>query len=86
MTWQPSLPTPLPWMEDANCANSDPVLFFAEDSTADGRQRTRLALAICRTCPVAAECLAYALETDSRHGIWGATTSTDRRQMKRRAS
>ncbi|MGH9060608.1 MAG: WhiB family transcriptional regulator, partial [Acidimicrobiales bacterium] len=36
------------------------------------------AKAICARCPVRAECLAFALATDQRYGIWGGTSETDR--------
>jgi hypothetical protein len=28
-------------------------------------------LEVCMTCPVADECLYYAIKTDAREGIWG---------------
>jgi hypothetical protein len=40
---------------------------------------------ICGACPVAVECLAYALSTDS-HGIWAATNKAQRNALLRRRS
>lgn len=37
---------------------------------------------ICRTCPVQAACLEWALDNDERAGIWGGTTSRKRREMR----
>ena len=28
-------------------------------------------LSVCKTCPVKAQCLAFALATDSEGGVWG---------------
>jgi WhiB family redox-sensing transcriptional regulator len=32
----------------------------------------------CRSCPVRAECLAYAAAAGEREGVWGGTTPGDR--------
>lgn len=48
------------------CHFVDPELFFA-DVPAD----VELAKALCRTCPMRAECLAGALERAEPHGVWG---------------
>lgn len=37
------------------------------------------AKAMCRRCPVIAECLEWALDTAQPFGIWGGTTERDRR-------
>lgn len=41
----------------------------------------RAAAAICRTCPVLNECLAWALAAEEPHGCWGGTTPTQRHRM-----
>ena len=48
------------------CRSNDPELFFAE-SPAD----VELAKALCRTCPVMAECLAGAIDRHEPWGVWG---------------
>lgn len=41
---------------------------------------------ICAGCPVAAQCLEYALSHDERFGVWGGFSERERRQMKRRVA
>lgn len=45
----------------------------------------RLAKQLCSTCPVVAECAAYALKWEPS-GIWGGLTAGERRQLRRRAA
>lgn len=68
------------WQERAACRNTDPAVFFplrGEDAAA--------AKAICAGCPVAEECLAYALTAYERHGVWGGASERERRRMRKRA-
>jgi WhiB family redox-sensing transcriptional regulator len=39
---------------------------------------------LCATCPVRVECLEYALADESLTGLWGGTTDTERRMIRRR--
>jgi WhiB family redox-sensing transcriptional regulator len=64
------------WVAAAVCASTDPEIFFPEKGGS-----TRSAKAICRRCPVAAECLAAALARDERFGIWGGLSERDRRAL-----
>jgi WhiB family redox-sensing transcriptional regulator len=41
------------------------------------------AVIACRSCPVRAACLAYAIEHGQRHGIWGGLTVIQRRRVLR---
>jgi WhiB family transcriptional regulator, redox-sensing transcriptional regulator len=68
------------------CRQADPELFFPV-STAQGpaRRQAEAAKAICAQCPVRAMCLTYALEV-MPEGIWGGTTSEERRSARRRIS
>lgn len=54
------------WHQDAPCAYVDPELWFP-----DKGESTKAAKAICRRCPVRAECLDYALTWHQRFGVWG---------------
>lgn len=62
------------WALDAVCAQTDPDAFFPDKggSTAEGKK-------ICARCPVQDECLADALATGQRHGVWGGLSDRERR-------
>lgn len=68
-----------PWMEKAKCPDADPEIFYA-DYTEGGRA----AKLVCRSCPVTAECLAYAVRNAERHGVWGGMTYSERVNLGRR--
>ena len=72
-------PHALTWRDLASCAEADPDAFFPETggSTRDARR-------VCAACPVAAQCLAYALEHEEPFGIWGGMTTSQRRRLLRR--
>jgi WhiB family redox-sensing transcriptional regulator len=38
---------------------------------------------ICRRCPVRDSCLAYALENNETHGVWGGMTPQQRKDLRR---
>jgi WhiB family transcriptional regulator, redox-sensing transcriptional regulator len=42
-------------------------------------------LALCESCAVRAECLAAALADPNLLGLWGGTTGTERRALRRGA-
>ena len=74
------------WQTRAACRDADPELFFpaCDDDTSVLVARARVAIApICGGCPVATECLRWALDTGQDHGLWAATTPTDRRAVRR---
>jgi WhiB family redox-sensing transcriptional regulator len=45
----------------------------------DGRE----AKAVCATCPIRRECLAWALAHNEEHGIWGSTTARERARIRK---
>lgn len=72
------------WHADALCAQSDPEAFFPEKGMS-----ARAAKQICAACPVAAQCLDWAIEHNERHGVWGGLTEHERvglRRSRRRAA
>lgn len=66
------------WRADAVCRQVDHELFFPEHGQHAGN-----ALKVCRRCPVAKQCLDYAL--DNLHdGIWGGLIPLDRKYYRRK--
>ena len=74
------------WRSKAACLDKDPELFFppSDDDTSVIVARHRIAVApLCGRCPVATECLRWALDSGQDYGLWAATTPTDRRAIRR---
>jgi WhiB family redox-sensing transcriptional regulator len=67
------------WMADGNCRNYPPAIFFPSDGVGVDRARK-----ICNGCPVAAQCLEYALEERIEHGVWGGCSERERRRILKR--
>ncbi len=68
----------LAWHDRANCKGANADLFFPERGAS-----TRTAKAICRECPVRAECLEFALRSGEKFGIWGGLSERERRRVRR---
>lgn len=68
------------WREQAECKD-DPIpdLWFVPPGDRHG---IAAAKAICRRCPVAAECLAEAMANPSIVGVWGGTTENQRAKLR----
>lgn len=66
----------LGWHRDAACVG------LGDEFYPDWGCSTRTAKRICTGCPVRRECLAYALASGERWGIWGGASERDRRRMK----
>lgn len=68
------------WRARALCHGMDPdeadaIFYPHRDSNAkEGKE-------ICGACPVAAECLTYALETRQAFGVWGRMTERERAKL-----
>jgi WhiB family redox-sensing transcriptional regulator len=63
------------WVSKALCRSADPDELFVS-----GKAQTK-ATAICRHCPVVAECLADALDNRVEFGVWGGMTERQRRAL-----
>ncbi len=70
-------------MDRGACQSAEPELFFPLSATGPAVTQVAAAKAVCRGCPVRAECLRYAMQTAQDHGIWGGTTEEERRQARR---
>ena len=68
------------WRDRAACKD-DPIpdLWFVPPGDRHG---IAAAKAICRRCPVAAECLAEALADPSIVGVWGGTGENERAKLR----
>lgn len=67
------------WRKRAACRREEPELFCAPQTAAN----TAKALAVCRACPVQADCRDEALTAHIEYGIWGGLTEDDRQAIWR---
>lgn len=72
------------WRDQAACRDVDTDLFFPVQQTSE--REWELARAICRHCPVKAECLDAALsfEGADRQGMWAGMTPDERARLVKR--
>jgi WhiB family redox-sensing transcriptional regulator len=73
------------WQERAACRDVNPDLFFAPEEERGMRRRARelVALSLCGTCPVQAECRRQAEAFGDTYGVWGGTTEHQRELLAR---
>lgn len=67
------------WMSEGKCRELPPAVFFPSDGLG-----VQAAQRICAECPVAHECLEYALAHRIDHGVWGGCSERERRRILRR--
>jgi WhiB family redox-sensing transcriptional regulator len=67
-----------PWQRDAACREHPGVDYFPPRGAPTGPAR-----AVCANCLVTGECLAYALEHNIKHGVWGGLSERERRRLRR---
>lgn len=68
------------WREIAACTDETAVSFFPQP---DDLGAINEAKAVCATCPVADDCLQFAVETNQPDGIWGGLTVKERMRARR---
>ena len=69
------------WRDSAACKDDPtPDRWFVSPRDSRGINAAR---AVCKHCPVAADCLRYALANPSLTGIWGMTTEGQRTRMRK---
>lgn len=73
------------WRDQAACRHTDPDLFFPIGTTGPATVQTQRAKDVCASCRVREQCLEWALGTVQPVGIWGGTTETERRALRRRS-
>jgi WhiB family redox-sensing transcriptional regulator len=67
---------PTSWMADARCRDVPPEVFFPSDGAG-----VEVAQRYCAVCPVAGQCLEYALDNHIEHGVWGGASERKRRRI-----
>lgn len=71
------------FFDEALCKYVDPELWFADVNNTNSRE-TKLAKEICGSCKHEVECAAYAIVNPDIVGIWGATTTTERKRIRKK--
>jgi WhiB family redox-sensing transcriptional regulator len=72
------------WRHRAACRDEDPEMFFPVGTSGPALLQITEAKAVCRRCPVASECLDWALTRGEDSGVWGGMSEDERRAAKRR--
>jgi WhiB family redox-sensing transcriptional regulator len=72
------------WRHHAACRTENPELFFPVGHAGPAEIQIEEAKQVCRRCDVREECLAWAIEMDMDHGVWGGLSEDERRALKRR--
>lgn len=68
------------WQQHAACRGVDVNMFPGRGESLDP------ARAVCATCRVTVECLAWALATGQTYGVWGGTSERERRRLRTAAN
>lgn len=78
------------WMDNAACIDADVNLFFPPRDKDLYRSISDKAKEYCfgkdgdTPCPVRAQCLWYAIDSDEVHGIWGGMSHRERNAQVRK--
>ena len=75
------LPTQTEWMAQAACRGKTTRDYYPEHGTNNISFSYFEARNRCSTCPVADDCLEYAVKNLERDGTWGGVPPRQRRQM-----
>ena len=73
----------MPELTGGLCVDENHDLFFADEDEKYDRKLVLHAKRICKECPIKLQCLEIAMADESLVGIWGGTTETDRKNMRR---
>ena len=69
------------FFDEPLCKYVDPEMWFNESNLS---KATKLAIEICGTCKHEVACAAYAIVNPNITGVWGATTTTERKQIRKK--
>lgn len=73
--------TALAWKQEGACFGDND-----DTMTPDSHEEQLAVVPRCQLlCPVQEQCLAYALETDQRFGVWGGLTERDLSKLRTQA-
>lgn len=84
-----ALPIIPDWHDGAPCAEANPDDFFPEKGRTYGYAKL-----ICNgdaeigvpACPVRVQCLAWAVDNNEPHGVWGGLSPAERETLKKKAA
>lgn len=71
------------WRVRGSCIGADTEDFFPEGQGKAVDAQIARAKAICAECPVAQACLEFSLRTNQPFGIFGGTTPSERRTIRK---
>ena len=74
------------WRHKAVCREEDPELFFPVGNSGPALAQIAKAKLVCNPCPVASQCLNWAIESGQDAGVWGGMAEDERRALKRRTN
>ena len=77
------------WRDGAACRGQDPELFFPIGSTGPALAQAEEAKAVCRTCTVLVDCLAWVTGSEppgQEAGVCAGLSEDERRALKRRTA
>lgn len=83
MAWRQATWDGTHWRDEAACSDADPQLFFPVGTGPEALDQLHRAKAVCETCPVAQECLIFAVTTNQEYGVWGGLDEEERREVRR---
>lgn len=74
------------WQLRGACRNATHDLFYSGDDERpiERKLREQSARQVCRNCAVTTHCLAYALEIEEPHGMWGGMSENERQRIRPR--
>jgi WhiB family redox-sensing transcriptional regulator len=66
------------WAQHGVCRKAEPDALFVRGAAQEAAKQ------VCVRCPVIAECLADALDNQTKFGVWGGMTERQRRALLKR--
>lgn len=66
------------WYAYAACHGQDTNLFYPPKHL-----KATAAKQVCARCPVATQCLEYALDMNDMNGVWGGMSPEERKEIRR---